>query len=312
MISIVIPTFNRRDCLAKLLDDLLLQEDVEREIIVVDDNSRDGTDGMMRERYPQVIYLRNEVNRGPTISRNRAIRQASGEIILGLDSDVTLPDRQLLARTEKLFAELPRMTALAPRVLEPDGLTDDAPRWWHPLPIQPYASRRFETDYFSGTAWAFRREELVRIGSFSESIFQYYEEVELAYRFIDAGGVILHEPQLAVLHHPGTRATGWSDHRMFHHPRSLVLFALGSFPVLRGTFFLIPRLGNAFLKAVLTRRLFTFFRAMGSAAEAVPAQLRERKPLQRATWRRIAALRHAGRPELFEHPRVSSPEVRAA
>lgn len=295
MISVVIPTFNRRDCLARLLDDLLRQEAVVAEIIVVDDNSSDGTAAMMQAGYPQVIYLRNETNRGPTISRNRGIRQARGDVIVGLDSDVTIPDRRMLARTEGLFSQLPPFRAIAFRVFESNGHTDDAPRWWHPRPLEHYADQRFETDYFSGTAFAFRKSEVLHAGAFPEPIFQYYEEVEVAYRFLDAGGTILYVPELFVLHHPGSRAPGWSDYRMFHHPRSLVLFAAACYPAVRGMFFLLPRLANAFLKAAASNRLPIFFRAMRSALQALPARTRERKPLQPDTWRRIAALRRVPR-----------------
>lgn len=293
MVSVVIPTFNRLDALLRLLGDLSRQDGVAAELIVVDDHSSDGTGEIVQSRFPAVIYLRNDTNLGPTISRNRGIRQARGDIVVGLDSDVTAPDTGLLARIETAFAELPPLRAFAFRVFESDGRTDDAPRWWHPVPLAHYADRRFESHYFSGTAYAFRTHELLQIGGFPECIFQYFEEVEVAFRFLDAGGVILYLPELAVLHHPGSRSSAWTDYRLFYHSRNLVLLTLACYPPIRGVGFLLPRLANAFLKAVTSNRLPVFFSAIHSAARAAPARMRERKPLQASTWRRIHALRHA-------------------
>jgi GT2 family glycosyltransferase len=196
---------------------------------------------------------------------------------------------------EALFSQMPAMRAVALRVLESEGHRDDEPRWWHPAPIKHYASQQFETTYFSGTAFAFRTAEILRIGAFPESIFQYFEEIEVAFRFMDAEGSIIYVPELAVRHHPGSRSTRWSDHRMFHHPRTLVLLTLACYPVARGAYFLLPRLANAFLIAAASNRLPVFFRAMHSAIQAAPGRLKERKPLRSSTWRHIAELRRTPR-----------------
>ena len=307
MVSVIIPTFNRLDALLRLLEDLSRQEGVAAELIVVDDHSSDGTGDVVRSRFPTVVYLRNDTNLGPTISRNRGIRQAQGDIVVGFDSDVTVPDAGLLARIETAFAGLPPLRAFAFRVVESDGRTDDAPRWWHPVPLAHYADRRFESHYFSGTAYAFRKHELLQVGGFPECIFQYFEEVEVAFRFLDAGGVILYMPELAVLHHPGSRSSAWTDYRLFYHSRNLVLLTLACYPPIRGAGFLLPRLANAFLRAVTSNRLPVFFRAIRSSAQAAPGRLRERQPLQASTWRRIQALRHAHSPAPFTRQPGASP-----
>lgn len=85
-VSIIIPTFNRRDTLCRALDSVLLQQGVSFEVIVIDDGSIDGTDQLIAEKYPQVSYFYQE-NQGPAAARNRGIEKARGEWIAFLDSD---------------------------------------------------------------------------------------------------------------------------------------------------------------------------------------------------------------------------------
>src|SRR5688572_11998260 len=146
LLSVVIPAYNRRDSVLQLISDIYRQEDVSYEVIVVDDCSPDDTVAAITREYPAVKLLRNPVNGGPAVSRNRGIRAASGEYIVGLDSDVTISDVKLFRHIADTFARCPQATALALRVLEGDGKTDDAPRWCHPFPIEPFAAQWVWTD----------------------------------------------------------------------------------------------------------------------------------------------------------------------
>ena len=73
MISVVIPSYNRRDCVLALLADVYAQEGVDMEVIVVDDRSPDNSVEAIRAAYPQVTLLVNEKNGGPAVTRNRGI-----------------------------------------------------------------------------------------------------------------------------------------------------------------------------------------------------------------------------------------------
>ncbi len=289
MISVVIPSYNRRDGMLALLADLRRQEGAEFEVVVVDDCSPDDSVERIRAEFPEVRVLVNETNGGPAVSRNRGIREARGEIIVGFDSDVTLPDAGLLARVAADFEAHPEATGLAFRLLSPDGVSEDEPRWWHPVPIEDYAGRSFPTPYFSGTAYAFRRRELVEAGMYPEILYMHYEEVELAYRILDNGGTILHRPELKVLHHanPVSRR---SEIQVFYKPRNQILLAAACFPLTRALAYLLPRTTFQFLKACRMRSLPDFFRALGSARSLMPERLAERRPLNPETFRRIRAM----------------------
>lgn len=287
MVSVVIPSYNRKGCIQMLLRDVLAQRGVDFEVIVVDDCSSDGTPELVAREFPQVRLLRNLRNGGPCVTRNRGILAAHGEIILGFDSDVTVPDRHLIAKASAAFDESPDCSGFAFRILASDGRSDDAPRWWHPHPLARAAATRFETNYFSGTAYAFRRPALVAAGLFPEAYFMHYEEVELALRVIDGGGSIQYRPELTAVHHanPVSRR---SEIKVFYKPRNQVLLAWRCFPALRGAWWLAPRLANGLFQATRNKSLSDWWRALRSAHTLAGSS--PRRPLARSTWRRLARM----------------------
>jgi len=86
LISVIIPTFNRRDFLVAAVDSVVSQTFGDFELIVVDDGSTDGTGDVMARYADRVIYVVQE-NRGVSAARNHGIDLARGEYISFLDSD---------------------------------------------------------------------------------------------------------------------------------------------------------------------------------------------------------------------------------
>ena len=290
MISVVIPSYNRSHCVLALLKDVYAQKGVEMEVIVVDDCSPDDSVEVIRREFPQVTLLVNGKNGGPAVTRNRGIRAAKGDVVVGFDSDVTIPDEHLFSKVETRFKALPRVTGLAFRLLKPDGKSEDTPRWWHPVPIGSYADREFVTSYFSGTAYAFRREELVKAGMYPEILYMHYEEVELAFRIIDQGGSILHCPELVALHH-ANEVSKRSEVTVFYKPRNQILLAVACLPGLKAIQYVLPRTCYQFVKACGGGHVRDFARAMKSAGQLFPRLLELRKPLRTETLQRIGAMK---------------------
>ncbi|HYG22153.1 MAG TPA: glycosyltransferase [Verrucomicrobiae bacterium] len=291
VISVVIPAFNRRDSLQKLLDTVFKQQGVDFEVIVVDDCSPDTTADAVRQHFPSATVLSNASNGGPAVSRNRGILAARGEFVVGFDSDVTVPDSTLLKRVLATFQQNPDVTGLAFRIMGHDGLSDDVPRWWHPVPVTEYGNRQFMTHYFSGTGYAFRRQEMMDAGMFPEILYMHYEEVELAFRILDRGGSIMHCPDLQVSHHVHAVSTR-SKINVFYKPRNQILVALACYPWLRAITYLFPRLGYHFIQSLRGNYPVEFLRALASAVSLMPRRLSTRAPLRNETWQRIAAMRN--------------------
>jgi glycosyltransferase involved in cell wall biosynthesis len=87
-VSVIIPTYNRISMLEEALISAFSQDfDGVVEIIVVDDNSQDGTSEVVSQKYPEVNLISLKENVGAYVARNRAILKAKGKYIAFLDSD---------------------------------------------------------------------------------------------------------------------------------------------------------------------------------------------------------------------------------
>lgn len=95
LVSVIIPTYNRKHFIADAIDSCLSQSYEDIEIIVVDDGSRDGTEAHIRDTYGDLVRLIVQVNQGPGIARNRGIAEASGEFIHFLDADDQLHKQKI-------------------------------------------------------------------------------------------------------------------------------------------------------------------------------------------------------------------------
>lgn len=90
LVSIYLTTYNRLNYLKRSLQSLQNQDYTNIEIIICDDCSTDETEDYVQtimKEDSRIIYLKNETNQGPSFSRNRAIEQANGVFITGLDDD---------------------------------------------------------------------------------------------------------------------------------------------------------------------------------------------------------------------------------
>jgi len=85
-ISVVIPTFNRRQTIGRSIDSVLNQTLFPSEIIVVDDGSTDGTSDYIQSNFPSIKLL-SQPNKGVSAARNMGIKSADANWIALLDSD---------------------------------------------------------------------------------------------------------------------------------------------------------------------------------------------------------------------------------
>lgn len=132
-VSVCICTYNRRDSLLEALRSLAaarIPEEARHEVLVIDNNSSDGTAeavaGLDEARLP-LRYVQ-ETRQGLSHARNRAIIEAKGRVIAFLDDDVVV-DADWLANLLRAFDAEPRPAAVG----GPARLPADFPRppWWH-------------------------------------------------------------------------------------------------------------------------------------------------------------------------------------
>lgn len=106
LVSVIIPTYNRREYLSRAIDSVLGQTYPGFELLVVDDGSTDETPDLLKA-YGRDIRVIRQANTGVSSARNAGIRAAGGELIALLDSDDSwLPEK--LAHQVDFFRASPQ------------------------------------------------------------------------------------------------------------------------------------------------------------------------------------------------------------
>ncbi|MFO0713303.1 MAG: glycosyltransferase family 2 protein [Sandaracinus sp.] len=182
-LSIVIPSYNARDLLARCLRTL---EDVvpEAEVIVVDGDSSDGSADMVERDFPKVV-LQRQRNHGFAHATNRGIERASKPYVLLMNSDLFLTRAAVEAMHGRLAAD-PRLAAVGPRLVNEDGSRQSVfgAFYWPNWVEVTKASRVW---LLSGACFMTRRDVIERVGALDESFFLYNEEYDWCQRCRDAG-----------------------------------------------------------------------------------------------------------------------------
>lgn len=188
-ISVVVPVFNQAHlterCLGSLLDNSILV----REVVVIDNNSRDSTPAVLKEfqnRFAEkgwsMQIISNLGNVGFGRACNQGIRTSSGAFVVILNNDTWLMpgwDEVLVRRIDELKADM-----IAPYYDETPF--DEAAT---PIQAKKFVARnrnRYSRDWVSILMF-FRRETLDEIGLFDERFFVTYEDTDLRERMDRAG-----------------------------------------------------------------------------------------------------------------------------
>jgi glycosyltransferase involved in cell wall biosynthesis len=110
-ITVVIPLYNKKDCILRSLDSVLKQQVLPDEIIVVNDGSTDGSEKKVENLNHPLITLVHQKNKGVSAARNKGIEVAKGEWIAFLDAD-DLWNSTYLEEVESLSNEYPNCSIL--------------------------------------------------------------------------------------------------------------------------------------------------------------------------------------------------------
>jgi GT2 family glycosyltransferase len=208
MISVVIPTFNGRDTLDRLIPALLHQEYPvdEYEIIVVVDGSSDGTVEYLRSlKAGRVLRILEEPNCGPAVARNRGVAAAAGDLVLLLDDD-NVVDGTLLGRHLRAHRDGALEVVFGPVLVasdSPNGLATD----WMRISAERYVARlrreggprsQFEVWVYSNCSMP--RELFLASGGYDERNAYQGEDDDFAIRLWQAGVRFRFEPEMVTYH----------------------------------------------------------------------------------------------------------------
>jgi cellulose synthase/poly-beta-1,6-N-acetylglucosamine synthase-like glycosyltransferase len=210
LVSVVIPTYNRRRWIGECLDSVRAQTYPRVETLVIDDCSTDGTVEWLRSD-PRYAFARVHVqprNGGASEARNAGIRMARGSLVAFIDSDDLLAP-VYAERAVETFRRQPNLGLFCcdSTMIGPDGEVIHGGRTWHQIQAEQkrYPVRsglRSLKDIFTFSnifpGFMLPREVFERVGLFEQSIFP-MDDYDLAMRVAGAGyGVYYCDEPLAL------------------------------------------------------------------------------------------------------------------
>ena len=205
-VSVIIPTYNRKDYVRESIDSALAQRGIAVEVIVVDDGSQDGTGEALLDYGDQIRYVWQE-NQGESSARNHGVRIARHEYVALLDSDdLWQPDS--LAKRVSLLENDPALGAVFSKawLVDEEGKRLDAP------PLSDHVksddltleSLCLKNNLVASTA-VFRRSIFDKVGGFDSEI-QFGEDWDLWLRFaLESKLGFVDEPLVYVRRHTGAQ-----------------------------------------------------------------------------------------------------------
>jgi GT2 family glycosyltransferase len=233
--SIIIVTYNSKSSIEACLTPVLEMPDVE--IVVVDNDSTDGTATLLKERFPSVTLIALQDNIGFGRACNIGVSASSGSFILLLNPDA-VASAQAIRTLIEFCGKHPRVGIVGGCLVDPSGLPlqsmGDRPtvvRLVLEKPIEWIATRANpcgvlrrtigkycaklclphvpeRVDWVSGAALCCRRQTWNDIGGFDENFFLYYEDVDLCLRAAQVGWEVWHVPTTVVSHQSGASFAG--------------------------------------------------------------------------------------------------------
>lgn len=194
-----------------------------KEILVVDNASKDNSINQIKKKYPEITPIINKTNLGFGVANNLAAKQARGEYLLFLNSDTLVKKDSLRLLVQQ--AKTRDANVASCKLLNPDGTLqpqggalptitsflvwatgiDDVPfahllatSYQHRNP--KYFSHDHRVGWVGGTAFLIRKDVFLKVGGFDPNIFMYGEDVELCYRLCEAGYTIDYFSSPEVVH----------------------------------------------------------------------------------------------------------------
>jgi GT2 family glycosyltransferase len=227
-VSFVIVSYNGRDFLRRCLASVYEHtQGVSFEVIVIDNDSRDGTPEMVEREFSQVNLIRRSNNAGFATAANEGLQAAKGKTLLLLNPDSELTSN-ILPPMLAYVCDHPDIGILAPRIVNEDGSLQLSCRTFpgfnvalfnrHSLATKLFPQNRFssrylmtdfdhsaiaDVDWASGACWLLPQRTLEQVGLLDGGYFWSIEDVDYCQRLHRLGLRIVYYPEVTVLHHIG-------------------------------------------------------------------------------------------------------------
>ncbi len=249
-LSVIIVNYNVKYFLEQCLKSVQVAgEGIDMEVFVVDNNSVDGSQDMVRTSFPEVRLIANKDNVGFSRANNQAIRQSSGKYVLLLNPD-TVVEKDTFIKCIDYMNRQPDAGGLGVKMIDGQGKFLPESKRGLPTPTVAFhkitglsklfpRSKTFnryhlgyldrdeinEVEVLSGAFMLMRRETLDKVGLLDEDYFMYGEDIDLSYRITKGGYKNIYFPETRIIHYKGESTKKRSANYVFTFYNAMIIFA---------------------------------------------------------------------------------------
>ena len=251
-VSIIIVNYNTRELVRRALDALYYSSALPEQIIIVDNNSSDGSAEMIKKEFSEVALIESKENLGFAKANNLAIRKFANQTYVWLLNSDTETGKNSLKELFDFMEGNKKVGAVEPSLVYPNGGWQSVGGYFPsarnvflylfpfsyflPLNIkrkikalglypQPIPDKGLELDYVTGAAMFLRKKTLDEVGLLGEDYFMYFEETDLCWRMKKAGWKVVAINTDPVMHvYGGSFKTKYDRKRLKLFLESLMIF----------------------------------------------------------------------------------------
>jgi GT2 family glycosyltransferase len=249
-LTVVIVNYNVKYFLEQCLHSVIKAiEGLEAEVIVVDNNSVDGSCNHIRGKFPWLTLIENRENVGFSKANNQAIREAKGKYVLLLNPD-TVVEEATFHECFNFMESNAEAGCVGVKMI--DGRGHFLPESKRALPTPQVAfykifgfssifprSKKFgryhlgyldqdetnEVEVLAGAYMFLRKETLDKVGLLDEDYFMYGEDIDLSYRITKGGYKNYYYPETTIIHYKGESTKKGSLNYVLVFYNAMIIFA---------------------------------------------------------------------------------------
>lgn len=249
-LSVVIVNYNVKHFLEQCLHSVeKASKNLATEVFVVDNNSVDGSKGMLLSKFPNIKLILNEKNVGFSKANNQAIRQATGQYVLLLNPD-TVVEEDTFEKVVAFMDSHPDAGGLGVKMIDGKGKFLPESKRGLPTPwvafykvfglsaILPHSKvfgkyhlsyldkdELHQVDVLAGAFMLLSKDALDKVGLLDEGFFMYGEDIDLSYRITLGGYKNYYYPDTTIIHYKGesTKKGSLNYVKMFYN--AMIIFA---------------------------------------------------------------------------------------
>ena len=247
-LSVVVLSWNTKEITLACLRALFAETPAhEREVIVVDNGSSDGSADAIAAQFPQVELERNLENRGYSAGNNQGARLGRGRLLCLLNSDTEVRPGAL-DRLVDFVSRNPEYGAAAPRLVNVDGTVQRAcmrfpglatafffDTFWGKFPPGSWVENRYrmtdfdhvssrDVDQPPGACFVVGRAEYLELGGLDEGLFLFFNDVDFCRRLNRGGRRIRYVADAEVLHLGGASTSGFEKFIVVWHRNRIAYY----------------------------------------------------------------------------------------